>query len=292
MHGTEPHRRPDWRPWRRAPARRDMKAVFLEHLDLIQRVAEHAARRSGFGPEDVEDFVSRVQEKLIDDDYAVLRKHRGESKLTTYLTAVIHNLFRDFRNHKLGKFRSSARARRLGPAAVALERLLVRDEHDLESAIRILENAGDVEESAEELRELAAQLPPRTPRRFVGEEVLERQAPESPGTSAEERVEDGERGVVAERVEEVLNLALEALPARDLLILKMHFKDNRSYTEIASTLHLDRRALYTIKDRSLKKLLSELQNAGLTWDAVREILGWQGREIRADFRDVSESERR
>ncbi|MCP3963914.1 MAG: sigma-70 family RNA polymerase sigma factor [bacterium] len=264
--------------------------MFLEHLDLIKRVAEGAARRSGFGREDAEDFVSKVHEKLIADDYAALRKHRGESKLTTYLTAVIHNLFRDFRNHKLGKFRSSAKARKLGPAAVALERLLVRDEHELEAAIRILVSSGDFEESAEELRELAARLPPRTRRRFVGEEVLEHQPPASPGSPAEERVEESERADVSERVEEILNLALRELPARDLLILKMRFKDDCSYTEIASALRLDRRALYTSKDRSFKKLHAVMEDAGLTWDEVRGILGWQGREIRADFRDVSEGE--
>ncbi len=89
-----------------------MEVAFLEHLELIEQVAEHAGRRAGFPRQDVEDFVSTVEVKLIDGDNAVLRKHRGESSLPTYLTTVVHNLFKDFCDHKLGK---SERRRRDWP---------------------------------------------------------------------------------------------------------------------------------------------------------------------------------
>ena len=262
-----------------------MEEVFLDHLDLIRRVGSSAVRRAGFPPQDAEDFVSRVQLKLVEDDYAVLRKHRGDSSLSTFLVVVVNNQFKDFCNHKLGKYRPSARAKQLGPNALALERLLVRDGHELESAIEILRSQLDV--SADELRKIADQLPQRTPRRFVNDEVLDQQNLGPPGSTAE-RVQDGERAATAERVEAVLNLALKALDVQDLLILKMHFRDGCSFTEIASALRLDQRSLYTRKDKSLRKLHAMLEDEGLTWDAVREILGWQGLEMRADFRTASE----
>ena len=263
------------RSWWRIGAGKGAEGLFLEHLPLIERVATSAGRRAGFLPQDVEDFVSVVQLKLIDNDYEVLRRHRGESSLSTFLTTVIHNQLRDYRNHKWGKYRPSAAAKRLGADAVLLERLLVRDQHDLETAIQFARSRHRVESTAEELHQLAAQLPPRTTRHFVGEEALEKRQATSRDTHPEHRVEDGDRRTLAQRVEKTLDLALRVLPPQDLLILKMHFKDGHSLSTIARTLRLEQRPLYTRKAKSLKTLKHALATEGLTWEEVREILGWQ-----------------
>lgn len=260
-----------------------MDAVFLEHRPLIERVAASACRRAGLQPEEAEDFVSQVHIKLLDDNYAVLRKHRGDSRLTTYLTTVVHNQFKDFCNHKWGKFRHSAAAKRLGPEAKALERLLVIDRHDLESAIEILKTNHRVETPRRDLREIAAKLPHRSSRHFVGEEALVQQASQAPEADAERRVADGERRTASKRVEDILSLALESLSTQDLLILKMIYRDGFTIAAIATTLGLEQRPLYSRKDKSLATLRAVFAAEGLTWDDVRDILGWQGREIRARF---------
>ena len=41
--------------------------------------------------------------KLIENDYAILAKFQGKAKLSTYLTTVIHNMFRDYRIQKWGR---------------------------------------------------------------------------------------------------------------------------------------------------------------------------------------------
>ncbi len=284
MNAPETQTQPSRRWWRRPRAApRGMEAVFLEHLDLVERAANYAGRRAGLPPQEVEDFVSSVKVKLIDDDYAVLRKHRGDSSLPTFLTAVVHNLCRDFLNHKWGKFRPSAAAKRLGPTALALERLLVRDGHDLTSAIEILRSRHQVEEPTAELEDLASRLPHRSPRRFVGEEALASRPSTAPESSAEGRLEEVERGRTAARVEKVLNRALETLSREDLLILKLHYRDGLTVAAIASALDLKQRPLYSRRERCYRELRSALEAEGLTWDEVREILGWQGREVRADF---------
>ena len=259
---------------------REPEELLLESLPLIERVAELQCRKSRFTRQDREDFVSSVKLKLIADDYAVLRRHRGESSFNTFLTAVVVNCFRDFRNRKLGKFRPSAKAQKLGPDAVLLERYLVRDGYDLESAIRQLRSRHDVELSSDKLRDLAAELPPRARRSFVGEEALEGRGVEP---EAERRVEERERAETAKKVEAVLNLALKTLAAEDLLILKMHFGDGCTIATIASALRLRQRGLYTRRDRCFRQLRSALEAEGLTWAEVREILGWEGVEVRADF---------
>ncbi len=257
--------------------------MFLEHLPLVERVAESAGRRAGLPPQETEDFISEVRLKLIDDDYAVLRKHRGDSLLSTYLTTVVSNRFKDFCNHKWGKFRPSAAAKRLGPMARVLERLLMIDRHDLETAIEILKTNHRATQSRRELRQMAAGFPQRSPRHFVGEEALARQASEAPEADAERLVDDGERSATAARVEATLTAALETLNAQDLLVLKMFYRDACTVATIAAVLHLEPRPLYTRKEKCLAKLRVAFEARGLAWEEVRGILGWQGREVRTDF---------
>src|SRR5215218_3468574 len=66
--------------------------LFLDNLDLIERIAAHACRWSRLRPEDKEDFISWVKLKLIEDDYAVLRRYekRENATLRTFLTVVIN----------------------------------------------------------------------------------------------------------------------------------------------------------------------------------------------------------
>lgn len=277
---------PQRRWWRKSPS--GPEALFLEHLELIERVATSAARGSGFDEADVEDFVSTVKHKLIDDDYAVLRRHRGDSKLTTYLVTVIHNLFRDYRNHKWGKYRPSAVAKKMGRVAVMLERFLVRDQHDLDAAIEMVRERLADAPSRDALHELAGQLPHRTRRSFVGDEVLAREASET--ADPEERALDNDRGEQAKRLRQVVARALGDLEPQDALLLKMHFGDGETIASIASALHVEQRPLYTRKNRCLRQLRRTLQAEGLTWEAVQDILDWRQGELELSFGDDAEEE--
>lgn len=75
--------------------------TFLAHLGYIERVAAHACRRRGFSREEAEEFVSVVKCKLIENDYAVIRKFQGKSSFRTYLTVVVQWLFLNHLNHGL-----------------------------------------------------------------------------------------------------------------------------------------------------------------------------------------------
>lgn len=259
--------------WWRRDRKSEAERRFLQHLDLIDRAAGSAARRSGFAPEDVEDFVSTIHRKLIEDDYAIIRKHRGTSRLSTYLTTVVHHAFHDWRNAQWGRFRPSSQAQRLGPLAIQLEQLLVRDQLDLRHAVETLRQRAGVEATAEELHHLAAQLPARLPRLRVGEEAL-RNRPSGEQEAADRRVMDDHRATTAEATRRILEGALEQLDSRERLVLRMHFGSGFKMATIARTLGVEQRSLYTMKDRSLRRLNDAFRAQGLTWDAVRDILGW------------------
>src|SRR5215216_3011770 len=105
----------------------DPRQLYIEHLGTIDRISESMCRRNGVRGADAEDFASDVKLKLLQDDYAVLRKYRGASSTTTFLTVVIANLFRDYRVKAWGRWRPSAEAKRRGETAVLLETAIYRD---------------------------------------------------------------------------------------------------------------------------------------------------------------------
>ena len=249
--------------------------LFLSQLQLIERVTASICRRHCFFGEDAKDFGAEVKLRLIDDDYAVLRKFRGKSLLKTYLTTVVANLFRDHLIRKHGKWRPSMMARRRGPEAVQLEHLLNRDGLGVEEAVESLKRNAKVELSRDELAELAAKLPVRPQRRFESDDKLRDVAGED---RAEERVLDRERSETARRLEAALGKALGRLPHEDRLILK-RWLDGASIAAIGSQLGFDQRRLYTRKDKALKELAAGLEAEGFAAGEIRDLLEWESLEL-------------
>lgn len=247
--------------------------LFLSKLEVIERVVASVCRRHCLYGAEAEDFGSGVKLKLIADDYAVLRKFRGKSLLETYLTTVIVNLYRDYQIQKWGKWRPSAKAKRLGQEAIQLEQLLYRDGRSLEEAVEILIRNFRVGLSRQELTELAAQLPQKSRRRIEGEDQL----PDLPGDErTERRILDEERAATRSRAEEALEKALERLSGEDRLLLKMRFWDGFTVARIASSLKLEQRPLYTRFENLSKELRATLEGEGVGASEVAEILGGGG----------------
>ena len=116
-------------------------------------------------PGDHQDFAQSVHLKLVQGNYGVFAKFRGDSSLRTYLSVVVSRALLDWRNARYGKWRPSAAAARLGPEAVALERSMSRDGRTLDEAIEIVHQSSGQE--CERLRALIEQLPNRITRRTV-----------------------------------------------------------------------------------------------------------------------------
>src|SRR5689334_4174040 len=94
---------------------------------LLCRVIEWVARTGGLSPEDAEDFAQSVHLKLLERNYAPLAQFDGRSSFHTFLRTVVKRLLLDWRNHRYGKWRPSACARRHGDAGIDLDRLITRD---------------------------------------------------------------------------------------------------------------------------------------------------------------------
>ena len=241
--------------------------LFISHLGWIERVAAAVSRRQGSNKEDAEDFASWAKLKLIEDDYAVFRKFRGESSLTTYLTVVIAMLFRDYRTHRWGRWRPSAAARRRGALAVRLETLVYRDQLRLEQAAEALRTAGQTDLPDRELARLLCELPAHRPGRptEVGSEPLA-DAP------AADRADNLVAAEEAEAGRRVIDGVLRRLPPEDQLMLRMRFWEGMSVADIARGLGLPQKPLYRRMDRALADLRGYLEESGVSRDRARAAL--------------------
>jgi RNA polymerase sigma factor (sigma-70 family) len=246
--------------------------LYLGHLELIEKVVAQACRRCPFSREEAKDFGQHVHEKLIDDGYARIRKFRGRSSFKTYLTTVIGHLLQDYQNSVWGKWRPSAEAERLGEVAMRLERLLVMEGRPLEEASQILRLNDRVEMSTAELADLAAKLPPRNLRRFVGEEGL--QAEPSRDLQPDERLVAQERGGIRRRVYAALQRALANLPKEDRLLILMWTEIK--VADIARLWGVEQKPLYRRIEKIKATLKKAIERQGMRRQDVEEILGSLG----------------
>ncbi len=248
----------------------DYQKFLLEHLSLIDRVVRHVARRHHLSQADAEEFSGIVRYKLIDRDFAILRKFQGRSTLATYLTTVVERLYLDVCIAHWGRWRPSAAARRLGPLAILLEQLTGRDGLTFDEAVGTLQTNHHSSATRDELRTIFVQLPTRLSRP-AGEEEIALAAVRKGGVddTLEQRVD---REVV-DRVEHALALALAALSPREQLILKLRFQDGLSVPAIGRLVNETPKALYHQLEQLARRLQEDLRRKGINSRDVERVVG-------------------
>jgi RNA polymerase sigma factor (sigma-70 family) len=266
--GPESRALPRPSPRRASPPSRG-RALLEEHFVLVRKRLDRLGRNSGLPEHEADEFQSWALFKLVDNEYRILASWEEISSFSTYLTVVLVNLLRDYRIHVWGKWRPSAAARRQGPEAVLLERLRFRDRLPLEEAIDQVRALPDSSLSREELERIAYSLPERSGRIMVGEEELLRIAVDG---SVEKRIKEFEEAPLVARLHEKLLALLRALPAKDRLVLKLHFQDGFTIAAISLLLRIPQKQLYPRRDNCLKKLREALLEDGLGSEEVRELL--------------------
>jgi RNA polymerase sigma factor for flagellar operon FliA len=250
--------------------RSEGEQLFVSHLTEIDRVIAFVCSRHHLRRVDADDFSAHVKLKLIENDYAVLRKFEQRSSIRTYLSVVIQRLFLDFRISAWGKWRPSAKAKRLGPAAILVEQLTSRDGYSLEETYEIVTTNHRVPLTRDVFETLVKALPLRLPRRFESDAVLETCV--APTLPPDEQARGDENGAVMTRVLTALEIALRRFDAQDRLVLRMRYMDGRSVPQIATTLRLDQKTLYRRLDRLIRDLRTTMEADGVNSAAVRDLL--------------------
>ena len=238
------------------------EADFLDALPVIDDVTAHVCRRHRLSAAEADEFQSDVRLHFIENNYEVLRRFEGRCALATYVTVVAQRLFFDWRNRMWGRWRPSSEAKRLGPTAILLERLIVRDGWTIDQSLDMLRVNHQIEID-DTIREFCNTLTARMPaRRLVSEDDASEVA--SPGPSADDNVLLAERDFLAKRVRAALDRARQSLSAMDRLILKMRFDDGMAVSDIARTLHLDQRRMYRTIEQRLKAVGAAMLAEGIS----------------------------
>jgi RNA polymerase sigma factor for flagellar operon FliA len=248
----------------------DYQRLLLDHLDLVDQIVRTTGRRRHLSATERDDFASFVNLRLVDDDYAILRKFQNRSTLWTYLAAVIERLSLDFCAEKWGRWRPSAMADRLGPIAVILERLVTRDSHTIEEAMEIVRTNHDSAMTYGELRRIWDQLPTRVRTTEVGEEAA---AAVSSSDTSEAAVEDTELRKNIDRLQRSLQSAFEQIAAQDRVLIGLRFDQNMTIIEISKLMGSSVPTLHRRLDHSLKRLRLALTREGFDPREVSGLIG-------------------
>ncbi|HEX2120853.1 MAG TPA: sigma-70 family RNA polymerase sigma factor [Thermoanaerobaculia bacterium] len=256
--------------------------IYLQELSTIERIASFVARRNHANQDEVDEFTQEVCVRLFDDDYAIIRKFRDRSSISTYLTTVISHLFHHWRIAQWGKWRPSAEAMRLGPKAVVVERLLTRENYSLDETVKILTTRSDSPYTLGEIEAIYLRLRPRHPRLKI---ISDDPSAEGIGVEpeAEGRVERRDRERTARTAAEVIDQLTPSIKQLDLLILQMRFGHALTVPEIARRLHLDQKKVYKRLDQLRKILQKRLEAAGVRSADVATLLERGDQELRFGF---------
>lgn len=232
--------------------------LFGTHLDTIRAAIAHTCRTYRLAADVADEFSSWVQIRLLDNDQAVLRRFEGRSSLRTFLISVVQRLYLDWRNAEWGKWRPTADARRLGPVAIELERLVRRDRLTYGEAVQTLVTRGLASEG--DCDKVWAQLPRRPRRQSTSEDILEN-VPS--GDSASQPMDEAERRAETDALWAALERAMAALSERDRLLIQLRYWSGLTVARIATMTGEDPKTLYRRFDRLAVELRRRLEAEGL-----------------------------
>lgn len=246
--------------------------MLTANLAIVKRAVSYACRRYRLDPDAAEEFAAVVNLKLVENDYATLRKYESRCSFATFISVVVQRMALDYRIHTWGKWHATAEAKRLGPVAVQLDRLLHRDGRTLEEAFGLLSPI-DRNLTLETLRSLAERLPQHPPRRR--EVALEKAAAVAftRADAVEEPLMARDRRSAAERLSTMMAATIAAMPEDERLILQLRFEGGMAVSQIARVLGLDQKLLYRRLERRMRDIRAELERAGLASADVLDLIG-------------------
>jgi RNA polymerase sigma factor (sigma-70 family) len=243
--------------------RPESEAELIALLPRIDRMVTVLARRNGFRGPDVADLNQWVNLRLLENDYSVVKKFRGESSIGTFLHRVVSRLVQDYRIQRFGRWRPSAAAIRLGHVAVRLESLVYRRGYTFAEACEVLRSSADTQRTDRELAAMFIQLPRRT-------SVLSREAGEGPLATVESTCEANDLVDYSEdagersRIQSALRRALDDLPDEDRCLIMLYYWQDMSVADIGRFLNVESKPLFRKIHRAELELRRALERAGVS----------------------------
>jgi len=234
---------------------------------------------------DAEDFASAARLALLENDYAILRSYEGRASLEGYLAVVFERLLMDQRAHALGKWHPSRTAEHMGPAAVLLEKLVVRDRRTIEEALPIVRGL-DASLTRDDLESMLARLPDRHPRpRPVSiDDVVPERTPAA-SDHADARALENEARRLATTAGVIIRRALARFSLEDRMLIRFHYGAGMSIADISRMMRLPQRPLYRRIEALLRQLRQALESAGVDNRSAAGLIGAVAEEMNFGLED-------
>lgn len=243
----------------------EAERLFLTSLSDIERIIRIACMRGSLSNDEAEDFASTVKLRLIEDNYAILRKYRARSSFLTFITIVVHRLLLDYRKHAWGRWHPSAEARRRGEMAVEAERIVVRDGRSIDEAFVVMQSRYPTV-TRQEIERLAASFPRRRHHKMV--ELTEA----ADALHVAPREFAPERRRTAEHISTLFRDFLDNLSDEDRLVFHLRFFSDMNVAQIARSTHRDQKPLYRRMERLAADFRQLLREHGINDEDVLELL--------------------
>jgi RNA polymerase sigma factor (sigma-70 family) len=228
-----------------------------QQVTLLIRVIQDVARGRRLSREDFEDFAQSVHLRLLERHFDVFDRFKGRSSLKTYLRVVVKRLLLDWQNKAYGKWRPTVATKRFGEHAVALERLINRDQYSAEEAIAIV-GLRPSAPSTRVLRRIADQVPRRQRVYNVPIDVAA-----SAFVDFRDPVVAAERDLADAWISNRLKAAIRCLSDEDQRLVAMRYREGQTVQELARRLQEDAPALYRRFAKVLRSLRSTLASEGI-----------------------------
>ncbi|MDR3090141.1 MAG: hypothetical protein LBU39_10030 [Desulfobulbaceae bacterium] len=262
---------------RRSTMERDYKAEAHAHWDFINKMAKKRFWHNVVA----EEAALAVMDALAKDDWAVLKKYRGEASFAGFFRAVAVSELENFARKKFGRGRPPLWVTKLGGIWEKLHTALCRERFPLPDALEMLcvslpAAEGDRKALEAAARQLLARIPDcgafleETPL----EEAPELVAPSSPDRESERRERDEALTTVFELLlgggREAVSHARNAfqaisisLSSEERLFLKMCYQDGLSVAGAGRMLGMGRFQAAARMRRLLERLRREFERVGL-----------------------------
>jgi RNA polymerase sigma factor for flagellar operon FliA len=245
--------------------------LLVEHLSVIDRIVAGLARRKGLSGDDRDDFSGWARLRLIEGDYAILRKFDERGTFRGYLATVLSRLLKDYRDRLWGKWRPSALASSHGEVGILLEKLVKRDGMSVSSAIQVLRSRSFSEPSDLDLAVLAASFPDRGRPHIEADSDKLVNLPDDSRPDHELLKAEAE----AHRAQLLEHLAacLGELDPEDQVFLRLVFWKDLTIADTARYMGLKQRPLYRRLERLRERLKTLLEDRGISHEDVQALLG-------------------
>jgi DNA-directed RNA polymerase specialized sigma24 family protein len=230
--------------------------LILQQRPHITQVVRDLARRHHLAPAEIEEFAATAMQSLERNEFELLRAFDGRSTWETYLTLVVTREFFLFQAELWGQWRPTAAARRLGPAAILLEELVIHDHLPVSEAIELMRTVHRVDLPRYRISEMAVQL-----RLDQGAAVLG-------GPPAALRNEAHSHAHLQQAVKD----ALTRLSPDDRLIVELRFRDGQPLKRIARMMRIEMRPLQRRLEHVQSAMATSLLADGISPEHVNALL--------------------